>query len=185
MRDKFLSDESGAITADWVVLTTATVGLAILAGASVHTASMGLSSSVSASLGVDGQGDAQSVPRGEPDIVMPARRLPLAPDHPTLWANPLHISGLPEDFPVIGGRDFTIVGDGNPRLLVAGADPRVVSGDANPQFDMSNYAGRGVAYGDSAFHRILIDRPPPNTTYTVQLAVDGHVIEYSFTNIPY
>ena len=114
------------------------------------------------------------------------RRLPKYPDHPTLWADPFHAHTLPTDFPVIGGQEFTLVGDGNPRLLVAGADPRVISGTpTNPQFDVANYAAEGTAYGTGTFHRILIDTPPPNTTHRVQLTAGGKTFEYAFTNIPY
>lgn len=120
-----------------------------------------------------------------PSILMAPRRLPRNPDHPTLWAIPFHVGALPEGFPVIGGQEFSISGDGNPRMLLAGADPRVISGETNPQFDSQNYAGSGIAYGSSTFHRILIDTPPVNTTYTVNLRVGGQIIQYEFINIPY
>lgn len=120
-----------------------------------------------------------------PDIVMATRRLPQNPDHPTLWAQPFHLSNVPDGFPDIGGQEFSITGDGNPRMLIAGADPRVIQGPTNPQFDTNNYASSGTAFGSNQFHRILIDTPPPNTTHTVTLTVAGQTIQYQFTNIPY
>lgn len=128
-----------------------------------------------------------AVRQGEraPDFVIPLRRLPQNPDHPTLWAIPFHASALPEGFPSIGGQEFSITGDGNPRMLVAGADPRVIAGDNNPQFDTANYASSGTGFGSGEFHRILIDTPPEDTTYTVNLTVDGQTIQYQFTNTPY
>lgn len=62
-----------------------------------------------------------------PDFAF-SRRLPLEPEHDALWAIPFHDNfGLP----VIGGRSFEIIGGGNPRLLIAGADPRVIPGQGN------------------------------------------------------
>ena len=174
----FPADEKGAVTADWAVLSAAVIGLGLMAVSAIVIPSLNLP-------GVPHVGFDGAAPSGAPDITMPGRRLPRNPDHPTLWANPFHAGSLPDGFPQIGGREFSISGDGNPRLLVAGADPRVIDGAANPQFDAANYAASGIAFGDGGFHRILIDTPPENTTYTVQLQVEGQVIEYSFTNKPY
>ncbi len=177
-RKLFLAEESGAVTIDWVVLTAAVVGLGLSAVAMIRLPDIGLPEFGRLASGAN-------VPRPAADIVMQGRRLPRNPDHPTLWANPFHPHTLPEGFPDIGGQPFTLSGDGNPRMLVAGADPRVISGAANPQFDMANYASSGTAFGSSQFHRILIDTPPANQTYRVQLNVAGQVIEYQFTNTPY
>lgn len=104
--------------------------------------------------------------------------------HETLWALPIHdnaATNLPEDFPLIGGRSFEIIGDGNPRLLIDGADPRVIQGSDNPQYDQANYAASGIAYGSGRFHRVLVDRPLSGQTFVVQLHVDGTVIQYTLT----
>ncbi len=178
MRRSFGKDEEGAVAVDWVILSAAAIGLALAGAVAITAPTLQLSGGFLA--GAD-----DNTQPAEPDFVMPARRLPLNPDHPYLWANPFHAGALPDDFPDIGGRPFTISGDGNPRLLVAGADPRVISGDSNPQFDPANYARSGTAFGDGRFHRLLIDTPPPGQTYTVNLVVDGQTFQYSFSNIPY
>ena len=178
MRRGFKEDEDGAVTVDWVVLSAAAMGLALAAAAGLIVPMTNLSDRMWAG------GDASAQPNA-PDHVMPTRRLPLNPDHPYLWANPFHAGSLSDDFPDIGGRPFTISGDGNPRLLVDGADPRVIPGDTNPQFDTANYASSGIAFGNGSFHRLLIDTPPPGQTYTVNLVVDGQTFQYSFSNIPY
>ncbi len=187
MLRRFWNDERAAITVDWVVLTAAVLGLALLAVGGVATGVIGLGERIASRAPEIGQSQdtAQDAWNPAPDFVMNARRLPMNPDHPTLWANPFHAHSLPPGFPEIGGQEFTIRGDGNPRLLVAGADPRVIPGPDNPQFDTSNYATSGVAYGDGGFHRLLIDTPSPNESHRVQIDVGGQTIEYRFDNTPY
>lgn len=191
MLRRFCTDENAAVTVDWVVLSAAIVGLGALVTLAVGTGSLTLGGQIGdtvAGIVVDAEAaPAETTPawNPNPDFILPVRRLPMTTDHPTLWANPFHSGALPPGFPAIGGQDFTLVGDGNPRLLVAGADPRVISGAANPQFDVANYAAQGTAHGNGGFHRILIDTPPPNTTHRVQLTSGGKTIEYHFANIPY
>lgn len=177
-RKPFLRNECGAVTIDWVVLTAAVIGLGVSAVAMIRLPDIGLPEFEHLAFNLGS-------PRPSADIVIPGRRLPRNSDHPTLWANPFHPHALPEGFPDIGGQTFSLSGEGNPRMLVASADPRVMSGLANPQFDVANYASSGTAFGSSQFHRILIDTPPANQTYTVHLNVAGKVIEYQFTNTPY
>jgi hypothetical protein len=166
-----------------VVLTAAVTGLAMLAVTSVATGVIGVGARIGQPApGIEAPQDAWNP---NPDFVVAARRLPRTPDHPELWANPFHEAALPADFPMIGGQEFTIRGDGNPRLLVAGADPRVITGPDNPQFNEANYASSGVAFGSGAFHRLLIDTPPPGSSHRVQIDVGGKTIEYRFDNTPY
>ncbi|MGY6548985.1 MAG: hypothetical protein ACXIU7_08265 [Roseinatronobacter sp.] len=175
---RFWADERGAVTTDWLVLTAMIAGLGLATISMIKLPGIGLPGAPS--------GDTSAgMSQAAPDIVMADRRLPRTPDHPTLWANPFHAAALPEGFPDIGGQEFSITGDGNPRLLVARADPRVIAGATNPQFNPENYASSGTAFGTGQFHRILIDTPPPNTTYTVTLSVGGQTIQYRFTNTPY
>lgn len=47
----FRTDEDGAVTVDWVVLTAAVVGLAIAAYSSIETGAQGLTASTAAFLG--------------------------------------------------------------------------------------------------------------------------------------
>lgn len=47
----FKSDESGAVTVDWVVLTAAVVGLAVAAYSSIQSGATGLTASTSTYLG--------------------------------------------------------------------------------------------------------------------------------------
>ncbi len=183
--------DDGAVTVDWMVLTAALVGLGIgaavlVAGGTAEFAGK-LRDALSNATVALGFGPGAEGPEWnpDPDFVMSERRLPMNPDHPTLWANPFHAHALPDGFPDLGGQEFTITGDGNPRLLVAGADPRVISGPDNPQFNEANYAASGTAFGSGGFHRILIDTPPPNTTHRVQITAGGQTIEYSLANRPY
>lgn len=191
MFDRFRNDEQGAITADWAVLSATVVGLGIGGVALMGMGSGDLAGNTRDTLSgvtLASERDRQGETSGwndNPDFVLPERRLPINPDHPELWAIPFHVSALPEGFPDLGGQDFTIIGDGNPRLLVAGADPRVVPGADNPQFNSANYADSGTAFGSGGFHRILIDTPPEGTTHRVQIHAGGQTFEYSFTNRPY
>ncbi len=191
MLREFWNGDEGAITVDWVVLSAAIVGLGIGAAALVATGSGELAGKVrdalsgaTVSLDLAQQDDAPGW-NPNPDFVFAERRLPMNPDHPELWAIPFHASALPEGFPDLGGQEFTVIGDGNPRLLVAGADPRVIAGPDNPQYDGANYASSGTAYGAGGFHRILIDTPPPDGTHRVQIQAGGQTFEYSFANRPY
>jgi len=188
---RFWRRDEGAITVDWVVLTGAIIGLGIGAAMLVAGGATALGdrlrdvlagANVTLSFDTPDEGPAWNP---NPDFVMAERRLPMNPDHPELWAIPFHAAGLPEGFPDLGGQAFTITGDGNPRLLVAGADPRVISGPGNPQYDTANYAASGTAYGSGGFHRILIDTPPPNGVHRVQIQAGGQTFEYSFANRPY
>jgi len=183
----FWKNEDAAITVDWVVLTAAVAGLGMMVVVAVGSGVVALGDKfggVADKFPFDDAAPADSW-NPNPDFVIATRRLPMHPDHPDLWANPFHSGSLPAGFPDIGGQEFTIRGDGNPRLLVAGADPRVISGPDNPQFNTANYASSGVAYGSDGFHRVLIDTPPPNTSHKVQIDVGGKTIEYRFDNIPY
>ncbi len=49
--NKFICDESGAVTVDWVVLTAAVVGLAVAGAAAVKTGVVTLSSTISTDVG--------------------------------------------------------------------------------------------------------------------------------------
>ena len=191
MLRRFWNEDDGAITADWVVLSAAVVGFGIGVAALVGTGSDDLGgqireslSSATLSLDLDAQ-DETLAWNPNPDFVLPERRLPMNPDHPELWAIPFHASSLPEGFPDLGGQEFSIIGEGNPRLLVADADPRVIAGPDNPQFNTGNYDNSGTAFGSGGFHRILIDTPPPGTTHRVQIHAHGQTFEYSFANRPY
>ena len=48
----FASDENGAVTVDWVVLTAAVVGLAVAAYGSIQTGTSNLTAATNTSLGL-------------------------------------------------------------------------------------------------------------------------------------
>ena len=50
VKKTFLSDEDGAVTVDWVVLTAAVVGIGVVAVFTLMTANQGLGSSISSAL---------------------------------------------------------------------------------------------------------------------------------------
>jgi len=79
-----------------------------------------------------------------------------------------------DSLPSIGGQSFAVIGDGNPRLLIDGADT-----NWGVRFQEENYASSGIAQGSSQYHRLLVDSPASGETHRVQLHVNGVVIEYT------
>lgn len=50
VKKTFLSDEDGAVTVDWVVLTAAVVGIGVVAVFTLMTANQGLGNSISSAM---------------------------------------------------------------------------------------------------------------------------------------
>ena len=172
----FWQDRSGATAIEYSVLA-ALVSLTLVAAlALTGDKARDMFDAVAAALVSDRTSDPAWSSTPDADL---ARR-PWSLDHQSLWVAPFGGAGdsLPAGL-IIGGQPFQLIGDGNPRLLVEGADP----GSAG-RYDASNYASSGVAFGTGQTHRLMIDRPAPNQTYTVQLHVNGQVVQYALTAPP-
>ncbi|GIT89913.1 hypothetical protein JANAI62_06030 [Jannaschia pagri] len=152
-QQNFLSDESGAVTVDWVVLTAALVGLGLAVMGVVSTGISNQSQDIDTALEADNIIRTSFAGLGTTSNLSTAER-----DAAISTARGLQNTDLQADLAVFEGdsanySDWTnVIADENTTTSVSNGVTTYTSGDGNTTFTSTQYESQGVASDNAAIY---------------------------------